>query len=449
MIELLIQHRIDLNCPGKSEKTDNVRALHLAAMWGYDLTVKLLLYHGADASLRDSNGLSAIDYASIFDNYLCISLLLRYGSLNSTTTAWSAIMDSSLGESNADSSFENCLYLTALDLGKGDEPESSNILNNSDKRSHLSSILSDICEEDDYYDPLDEVREEDIDLDIDNKRLRLELMRLGRHAGPITDTTKRLYCKLLVRLAKQDKELVYSPRTTTRSRLNGYSVELTSILTGKFSINQALDLEKEFIRTSGSKPYHGPKQYFNYILIDPRITKNLPDQALEASDSDTSRLASPDGQILKPKHVMGKVNRKFNPDLFTKFIEGIFYIGKGQKKRDFDHLYDALADRESITHRKIETIRSIWDDGYGVVSLHMFHNITDKESLTREALMIETMGLGNLTNLLHGTIQFRLGWNEHQRKLLGALLLFRAYTQHLNEGERQLRRNDLKFGQSK
>lgn len=70
IIELLIEYRADLNCSGISENTEDVRPLHLAAMWGYDLTVKLLLYHGADASLRDSGGLSPIDYASIFDNYL-------------------------------------------------------------------------------------------------------------------------------------------------------------------------------------------------------------------------------------------------------------------------------------------------------------------------------------------------------------------------------------------
>lgn len=450
ILELLLEYRADLNYPARSEGINDVRALHIAAMWGYDLTIKLLLYHGADASLRDSKGMSPIDYASVYDNYLCISLLLRYGSLNSTAAAWSAIMDSSLGESNADSSFENCLYYTALDYD-GDRTvrdDRRDFLENIDKNSHITSILSDLDEEDDY-DPLDSITENDIDLNIDNHRLRTELRRLGRHAGPITDTTKRLYCKLLARLAKEDKDLVYSPRTTNRCQLNGYSVELNSILTGRFCIKQALELEREFIRVSGSKPYHGPKQSFNYILIDPRITQNLPEQALDASDSDTSRMTSPEGQIPRPKHVMRIVNRKFNPKLFTKFIEGIFYIGKGQKNRDLTHLYDALVDRESITHKKIERIRSIWADGYGVISLHLFHNITDKEALAREALMIETVGLKNLTNLLHGSMQLRLGWNEHQRKLLGALLMHRAYTQHLNEGERQIRRFDLRADQNK
>lgn len=435
LIELLIRHHVDLNCPGRSEGIEDIRPLHLAAMWGYDTTVKLLLYHGADASLRDTNGLSPVDYASIFDNYLCISLLLRYGSLNSTATAWSAIMDSSLGESNKDSSFDNDTYITALEPGGDLSSHHSfhSLFENSDKEDNDSD-----------YDPLDHVEERDVDLDIDKRKLRLELIKLGRKPGPITDTTKRLYVKLLVHLARQDKEFICSPRTVNRSRTNGYSIELNSVLTGKFSTRQALDLEKEFMRLSGTRDYHGPKQFFNYILIDPRISKNLPEQAIELSDSDTSGLKSPEQTPSAHKEQRMKINRKFNSKLFNIFLDSVFYIGKGQKKRDLMHLYDALADRGSITHKKIDRIRSIWADGFGVVSLHLFHNITSKEALTREALMIETIGLENLTNLLRGTIQFKLGWNEHKRRLLGALLLQRAYTQLLNEGERQLRRDDLR-----
>lgn len=445
VIELLIDLHADVNCPGKSETVSDIRPLHLAAMWGYDSTVKLLLYHEADASLRDSKSLSPVDYASIFDNYTCISILLRYGSLNSSTSAWSAIMDSSLGESTTEGgvdadndSFDERLFTTALDLG-GDDKESVRERPSTRQENLLGSLY-----EDEEYDPLDLVREDEIDLEMENRKLRFELKRLGRNPGPITGTTKRLYAKLLVHLVKEDKQLVYSPRTKEKSQLNGYSVELNSILTGKFSTKQAIDLEREFIRISGTRDYHGPKQFFNYILIDPRISNNLPDQVLEASDSDTSgNLKSPQNQ--DPKHVMGRMNRKFNPSLFAKFIESIFYIGKGQKKRDLMHLYDALADRGSITQKKIDRIRSIWVDGFGVVSLHIFHNITSKEALTREAIMIETIGLNNLTNLLRGTIQFRLGWNEHKRRLLGALLLHRAYSQFLNEGERQLKREDLKL----
>lgn len=437
IIEILVEHRVDLNCTGTSDNIRDVRPLHLAAMWGYDLAVKLLLYHGADASLRDSNGLSAIDYASIFDNYLCISLLLRYGSLNSTSSAWSAIMDSSLGESNADSSFDNCLYLTALDLG-GDETRTL------DRESHFSSILDGIDEaEEEDYDPLDHVRDEELEHEISDRRIRMELILLGKNPGPIVASNRRIYLKWLAHLRKQDKELVYSPRTKTKTKQNGYSIELNIILTGKFPLKQALELERSLIDISARQINHGHKNFFNYILIDPRISQNLPDQAMEASDSDTSHF-SPTGGERKTKHVMEKINRKIRPELFAKFLESIFYIGKGQEKRDLMHLYDALADRGSITHAKIDRIRSIWQEGHGVVSLHLSHNLTSKEALTREALMIETIGLDNLTNVIRGSFQLKLGWNEHKRKLLGGLFLFRAYMQLINEGERQIKRDDLK-----
>lgn len=478
IIELLVNARADLNCPGRSDNIDHVRPLHIAAMWGYDLTVKLLLYHGADASLRDSNNYSPIDYATIFDNYKCMSLLLRYGSLNSTTAAWSALIDTSVDGSTTGSSVDNtCLYTTALDNNSIDnERSSTNTLqdsidgnNNIQQVNIYESDENDNDDDDDEYDPLEHIRDDEIDVHMDNQRLRLELRRLGRNPGPITGTTKRVYAKLLAHLAKQDKALVYTPKTKTKALQNGYSVELNSILTGRFLFKQALELEKEFICISGTRDYHGPKQFFNYILIDPRISQNLPEQVMDASDSDNSGnpLKSPGStaangaesaqgkgggdaehvsrdRVEPAKHAMSRMNRKFNPKMFARFIESVFYIGKGQKSRDFMHLYDALVGRDSITRRKIDTIRSIWADGYGVVSLHLFHNITSKEALTREALMIETIGLDNLTNVLRGTIQFKLGWNERKRRQLGALLLLRAYNQFINEGERQLKRDDLK-----
>lgn len=92
VIELLIARGADLNWPGKSDGVENIRALHIASMWGYDETVKLFIFSGADASLRDYNGLSPVDYASVFDNHECISLLLRYGCLNSTASAWDTVL---------------------------------------------------------------------------------------------------------------------------------------------------------------------------------------------------------------------------------------------------------------------------------------------------------------------------------------------------------------------
>lgn len=120
VIEVLLEFRPDLNCAGKSENVENIRPLHLAAMWGYDLTVKLLLYAGADASLRDSQEHSALDYATMYDNHLCVSLILNYGSLNSTTSGWSAIMDHGTSDTNSITSFDSCVNALALEQALDD-----------------------------------------------------------------------------------------------------------------------------------------------------------------------------------------------------------------------------------------------------------------------------------------------------------------------------------------
>ncbi|KAK4289737.1 hypothetical protein Pmani_037314 [Petrolisthes manimaculis] len=53
-------------------------------------------------------------------------------------------------------------------------------------------------------------------------------------------------------------------------------------------------------------------------------------------------------------------------------------------------------DKESL-------VRAIWSAGYGVVSLHVFHNTIPVEAYTREAAIIESIGVDNLTNSNHGT----------------------------------------------
>lgn len=56
------------------------------------------------------------------------------------------------------------------------------------------------------------------------------------------------------------------------------------------------------------------KSAFNYLLIDPRITDNLPKRAKYLSEKEVFRI----------------------------FISSIFYIGKGSRARPYAHLYDTL-----------------------------------------------------------------------------------------------------------
>ncbi|XP_050724995.1 ankyrin repeat and LEM domain-containing protein 1-like isoform X6 [Eriocheir sinensis] len=152
------------------------------------------------------------------------------------------------------------------------------------------------------------------------------------------------------------------------------------------------------------------KQCFTYLLLDPRITWNLP--------------------------AMGPKVEEWKK--FERFLSAIFYVGKGTNDRPYQHLTEALEERQQSD--KKHTIRGIWDEGYGVVPLHVFHNTTSEEALTREAAIILAIGLKNLCNARQGTFYGPAKfWERSEKRQLGTNLLYRAYKILLQEGERQLR----------
>lgn len=94
---------------------------------------------------------------------------------------------------------------------------------------------------------------------------------------------------------------------------------------------------------------------------------------------------------------------------------------------------------------KIQQIQDIWAAGLGVVSLHIFQSVIPVEAYTREACMIDALGLSRLTNKKRGDYYGRAAsWNQKKRREMGVYLLKRALKILLNEGERQLRPNDLR-----
>lgn len=68
------------------------------------------------------------------------------------------------------------------------------------------------------------------------------------------------------------------------------------------------------------------KTSFNYILLDPRVTKNLPNRAEQMADVDRLRV----------------------------FCSAVFYIGKGKRSRPYEHFYDAA--KEDKTEKKVEYV---------------------------------------------------------------------------------------------
>lgn len=327
-------------------------------------------------------------------------------------------------------------------------------------------------------------------LDYDTDALRREIVHItGEHPGPITKNTKKLYMKQLVKFKKRPENskeknnvekcefiecFVNIDNYITDSNILAYSFELQKTVRKyshlKENINEYLKLEAQmvqhFLERSHIKWREGNlKTSFIYFLIDPRVSDNLP---LQQKDMEKA-------------------------EIWSRFLSSIFYVGKGKRSRPYSHLYDAIKlfssennevaerlenlknqiygkrviysninnkkavldnKRNKISHnlsqnlfqenQKLNRIIEIWKAHMGVVCLHIFNNIMPCEAYTREAAIIEAIGINNLTNMKRGeyygitkNLQMRF------RRQMGIGLLHRAMYIYLAEGESQLMPFDL------
>ncbi|XP_028896511.1 ankyrin repeat and LEM domain-containing protein 1 isoform X1 [Zeugodacus cucurbitae] len=169
------------------------------------------------------------------------------------------------------------------------------------------------------------------------------------------------------------------------------------------------------------------KQCYIYFLIDPRISRNLPIRAKENG-----------------------LNERV---IWQQFLNAIFYVGKAKSTRPYSHLYKAInklnkqAELLNENENSIQTTKfskadriiDIWKSGFGVVNLHVFHNISSYEAYTREAAIIDAISLPNLTNQKRGVYYGPSSkWTANGKKSLGIALLYRAMKIFMTEGEAQL-----------
>ncbi|XP_017121001.1 ankyrin repeat and LEM domain-containing protein 1 [Drosophila elegans] len=303
-------------------------------------------------------------------------------------------------------------------------------------------------------------------LDYETDALRRELTQLGAPVGPITKTTKRLYIKQLIKYKRNTEALLAAQKHAQEAQIR-YSVEL----------HRTLRSPADFARISDYLPHEAAsaahfaksgmakksmreghlKQSFIYMLIDPRISRNLPGESAFLEEF----------------------------GVWQRFLDSIFYVGKGKSSRPYAHLYDAMRqhtrlhqkrDKEKsksktkskaergggfralqpevfrspppgdgkMGSRKLERILDIWQHGSGVVCLHVFHNILPIDAYTREASIIDALGLAHLTNMKRGDYYGPAqSWTMKQKKQLGIALLLKAMHIYLAEGESQLSPSDL------
>ncbi|XP_017069512.1 ankyrin repeat and LEM domain-containing protein 1 [Drosophila eugracilis] len=158
--------------------------------------------------------------------------------------------------------------------------------------------------------------------------------------------------------------------------------------------------------------------YFNYLLLDPRVTNNLRERASSL-------------------HLM---------DVWYTFLRAIFYVGKGKANRPYVHLKRAhklLNETNSITlakDPKLALIVSIWRAKRGILLMRAFRRISSPDAETREASIIDALGMNHLTNRRLGVYcgQARSSLSNKERKYLGIALLYKLMQKFLETEEREL-----------
>ncbi|XP_018054938.1 PREDICTED: uncharacterized protein LOC108691609 isoform X2 [Atta colombica] len=255
---------------------------------------------------------------------------------------------------------------------------------------------------------------------------RQELRQLGDQPGPITNTTRQLYQKRLLRLRNiRDANSISfipnrqnSPRNQI-SKLNKIKpyLELGDWLN---HLDTYRSMEKqvfqEFLSPDPSRRWREgtSKTSFTYLLLDPRITQDLPNRSVHLTES----------------------------EIWSIFLNAVFYIGKGKRSRPLAHLYDAFktwVGGDNSTNRKINCILNIWDSDCGVICLHIFQNIIPVEAYTREAAMIDAIGKEYLKNSIGGKYYgIAATWSMQQKQKFGRYLLYKALQIFMHEGESQI-----------
>ncbi|CAG0893422.1 unnamed protein product [Darwinula stevensoni] len=229
--------------------------------------------------------------------------------------------------------------------------------------------------------------EESIHLD----ELREALILFGDTPGPVTSATKSLYEKRLLRFQR----LGDPPKITTEAVVKvspRFPEELSTALKDVSLLDEArlsrleAEMVSEFQRPARDANWREGivKSTFTYLLLDPRLTRDLPAQT----------------------H-LDETNK------FRAFVSSVFYVGKGRHSRPYSHFYETLraTEKKHEVSEKLKRIQEIWTSGFGVVILHIFLSVIPVEAYTREAVMIDAIGSFQFSSFFSVFLQgFSLEW---------------------------------------
>ncbi|KAH7644265.1 hypothetical protein HUG17_6627 [Dermatophagoides farinae] len=200
-------------------------------------------------------------------------------------------------------------------------------------------------------------------------------------------------------------------KTKTIARLNEKLEKSESLeeMDTIFSFNEARRLEGEMLSQCSSSWWE-KRNVIVYFLIDPLMVINL-----------------------QPKNDSSLDSGLIDPRFFFQFISSIFYVCQGLKDRPYDHFKKALNERLAPTSLdpspKIQRNFkfSLWDRFIQPIIFNAYENLPKEEAFMYEAMIIETIGLKNLTNKACGTKLKKLNMNTRQRKVLGTFLMCKIF----------------------
>ncbi|XP_006509724.1 ankyrin repeat and LEM domain-containing protein 1 isoform X1 [Mus musculus] len=439
-----------------ARSAEGLTPVHVAAAWGCCGALELLLSRGGDPTLRDQDGLRPLDWALQQRHHNCARVLQELDTptqpdeTREPTESSGVSQDSELHVHRAE------LEVEAVEVAV--HPQSSEATENSDYSSDASFVTA---VEDSLQpgrpggalelvaglwvtrgavsagkgapncqpqvltltarDTDKPVLPGDGDLGalhphssvppMSDLQLLQALRALGYSPGPVTPFTRGHYLRRLQEAQASRADV-------------GHSQELAEALrTGTIPDCQVDEeaLAQCFQRLDPLKKWREgiTKSSFTYLLLDPRLTKDLPARASSLTLAECLQC----------------------------FVRAIFYVGKGTRARPDAHLWEAFGYHDQPRKQvcpKVRRILDIWASGRGIISLHCFQHVVAMEAYTREACLLDALGLQTLTNQKQGHYYGVVAhWPPSRRRRLGVHLLQRALLVFLAEGERELRPQDI------
>lgn len=502
LIEILYEFpEFDINHPASIESIHNITAAHIALQWQNIPILQALIKFDCDLLICDSNGQNAQDYAEASNQEVIINIVkeaifqkiekrkdhMNFVSIQKSFSdiyqSYDYFEDSKFDISSIKSSDLTFNHKDDLSLA---EPKNDKTPDGSETHSIDSFLVNNIDEESEksiqtqivFQDNLIELIEQrypsasqsvtidehetihyhhesssstsdsecdnsndsksidDLILKMSDGEIYQKLNDIGFDPGPINQQTRKYYQRKISRLAKNLMDA--DQKDLELKNQANYNIRFDLIRSKTFPFKEAIDCEALLTRHFLNANNQNQRKCFVYLLLDPRVTKNLP---VEMNFLIT-KLNNP---VASFENMFGAILNDHT--LFQRFVSAIFYIGKGQSNRQYQHFVEAYKEKQNFDSRnkliseKAKKIWSIWTEGLGPISLHFFFGITTDEALTREALLIETISLFNLTNKISGTYRCPLKFNTRQRHILGTYLLFKFFIVYLLNGERQINLN--------